>query len=61
MSAGGSTERCGWLKDRYGLSWQIIPAALGKLLADKDADRSQRVMQAMLKMDKIEIRELQEA
>jgi predicted 3-demethylubiquinone-9 3-methyltransferase (glyoxalase superfamily) len=61
LSAGGSTERCGWLKDRYGLSWQIIPAALGKLLADKDADRSQRVMQAMLKMDKIEIRELQEA
>jgi predicted 3-demethylubiquinone-9 3-methyltransferase (glyoxalase superfamily) len=42
LSAGGSTERCGWLKDRYGLSWQIIPAALGKLLADKDADRSQR-------------------
>jgi len=61
LSAGGSTERCGWLKDRYGLSWQIIPTALGKLLADTDADRSQRVMQAMLKMDKIEILELQEA
>ena len=61
LSAGGSTERCGWLKDRYGLSWQIIPTALGRLLGDKDAERSQRVMQAMLKMDKIEIRELQEA
>ena len=50
-----------WLRDKYGLSWQIIPTALGKLLADKDAGKSQRVMQAMLKMDKIEIEQLQEA
>jgi len=61
LSAGGAKERCGWLKDKYGLSWQIIPTALGKLLADKDDGKSQRVMNAMLKMDKIEIRELQEA
>jgi len=61
LSAGGSTDRCGWLKDRFGLSWQIIPTALGRLLADKDARKSQRVMQAMLKMDKIEIVALQEA
>ena len=61
LSAGGSTDRCGWLKDKYGLSWQIIPTALGRLLGDTDAGRSQRVMHAMLKMDKIDIRELQEA
>ena len=61
LSAGGSKERCGWLKDKFGLSWQIIPTTLGRLLADKDAGKSQRVMQAMLKMDKIEIEELQEA
>jgi len=61
LSAGGSTERCGWLKDRYGLSWQIIPTALGRLLGDKDAGRSQRVMHAMLRMGKIDIQELQEA
>src|SRR2546423_12357059 len=61
LSEGGKKERCGWLKDKYGLSWQIIPTALGKLLADKDAGKSQRVMQAMLKMDKIEIEQLQEA
>jgi predicted 3-demethylubiquinone-9 3-methyltransferase (glyoxalase superfamily) len=61
LSAGGSKERCGWLKDKFGLSWQIIPTALGRLLTDRDAGKSQRVMQAMLKMDKIEIQQLQEA
>ncbi len=60
LSAGGSKDRCGWLTDRFGLSWQIIPTALGRLLTDKDAGKSQRVMQAMLKMDKIEIAALQE-
>ncbi|HKW47937.1 MAG TPA: VOC family protein [Gemmatimonadaceae bacterium] len=61
LSAGGSKDRCGWLKDRFGLSWQIIPTVLGRLLADKDVGKSQRVMQAMLKMDRIEIAALQEA
>jgi len=61
LSEGGSRDRCGWLKDKFGLSWQIIPTALGRLLADKDPARSQRVMQAMLKMDKLEIEQLQEA
>jgi len=51
LSAGGKKDRCGWLKDRYGLSWQIIPTVLGKLLQDKDPEKSKRVMQAMLQMD----------
>ena len=58
---GGEESQCGWLKDKYGLSWQIIPTILGELLGDKDAARTQRVMQAMLKMKKIVIKELQEA
>jgi len=61
LSAGGQKSRCGWLKDKYGLSWQIIPSALGKMLGDKDPEKSQRVMKAMLQMDKIDIRRLQEA
>jgi len=61
LSAGGSEERCGWLKDKFGLSWQIIPAALGKLLGDKDPEKAKRVMMAMLKMNKIEVKKLQEA
>jgi predicted 3-demethylubiquinone-9 3-methyltransferase (glyoxalase superfamily) len=61
LSAGGNKNRCGWLQDRYGLSWQIIPTALGKLLGDSDPHKSQRVMQAMLQMDKIEIKGLQQA
>lgn len=61
LSAGGSDERCGWLKDKYGLSWQIIPSVLGKMLSDKDPARSTRVMQAMLQMRKIEIAALQNA
>lgn len=61
LSAGGEKQRCGWLKDKYGLSWQIIPSILGKLLQDKDAQKSSRAMQAMLQMDKIEIKRLQQA
>lgn len=61
LSAGGEKQRCGWLKDKYGLSWQIIPSILGKLLQDKDAVKSSRAMQAMLQMDKIDIKRLQQA
>jgi predicted 3-demethylubiquinone-9 3-methyltransferase (glyoxalase superfamily) len=61
LSAGGEKGRCGWLKDRYGLSWQVIPSVLGKLLQDKDAEKARRVMQAMLQMDKIDIRTLEQA
>ena len=48
LSEGGKKDRCGWLKDKYGLSWQIIPSALGKMLGDKDPEKSKRVMEAML-------------
>jgi predicted 3-demethylubiquinone-9 3-methyltransferase (glyoxalase superfamily) len=61
LSAGGQKSQCGWLKDKYGLSWQIIPETLGKLLSDKDSEKSKRVMMAMLKMSKIEIKKLQDA
>jgi predicted 3-demethylubiquinone-9 3-methyltransferase (glyoxalase superfamily) len=61
LSAGGEEGRCGWLKDKYGLSWQIIPTALGELLQDKDAAKSKRVMMAMLQMDKIEVDTLKRA
>ncbi|MGI8499300.1 MAG: VOC family protein [Gemmatimonadaceae bacterium] len=61
LSAGGRRDRCGWLQDKYGVSWQIIPSVLGRLLSDKDAEKSQRVMKAMLQMDKLDIKRLQEA
>jgi len=61
LSAGGVKSRCGWLKDKYGLSWQIIPKALGKLMSDPDPKKAQAVVQAMLKMDKIVIQDLQKA
>lgn len=61
LTQGGEPGRCGWLKDRFGLSWQIIPSALGKLLSDKDPKKAGRVMQAMLQMGKIDIRGLQQA
>jgi predicted 3-demethylubiquinone-9 3-methyltransferase (glyoxalase superfamily) len=61
LSAGGRKDRCGWLKDKYGLSWQIIPTILGKLLQDKDARKSKRVMHAMLQMDKIDVKTLKQA
>ena len=55
LSEGGEKSRCGWLKDKYGLSWQIVPTVLEEMLQDNDAGRSQRVMRAMLQMDKIDI------
>jgi predicted 3-demethylubiquinone-9 3-methyltransferase (glyoxalase superfamily) len=61
LSEGGKKERCGWLKDKYGLSWQIIPSGLGKMLGDKDPEKSKRVMKAMLQMDKIDINALKQA
>ena len=61
LSAGGRRDRCGWLQDKYGLSWQIIPTILGKMLQDKDAGKANRVMKAMLQMDKIDMRRLKEA
>lgn len=61
LSAGGRKDRCGWLQDKYGLSWQIIPSALGKMLGDKDPAKANRVMQAMLQMDKIDIKKLKQA
>ncbi len=60
LLAGGKPSRCGWLKDKYGLSWQIIPSVLGKMLGDKDAEKANRVMQAMLKMDKLDIKKLEQ-
>jgi predicted 3-demethylubiquinone-9 3-methyltransferase (glyoxalase superfamily) len=61
LSAGGQESRCGWLKDKFGLSWQIIPRILGELLGDKDPAKAQRVMQAMLQMSKIDIKKLKQA
>ena len=61
LSEGGEEGPCGWLKDRFGLSWQIVPTRLPELLADPDRDKAQRVMQAMLRMKKIEISELERA
>jgi predicted 3-demethylubiquinone-9 3-methyltransferase (glyoxalase superfamily) len=61
LSAGGRKDRCGWLQDKYGLSWQIIPSALGQMLQDKDPAKANRVMQAMLQMDKIDIARLKRA
>lgn len=61
LSEGGEQSRCGWLKDKFGLSWQIIPIHLGKLLNDPDSEKSQRVMQAMMSMTKIDIEGLQKA
>jgi len=61
LSAGGRKDRCGWLQDKYGLSWQIIPKALGQMLGDKDPAKSKRVMMAMLQMTKIEIEGLKQA
>jgi predicted 3-demethylubiquinone-9 3-methyltransferase (glyoxalase superfamily) len=61
LSAGGKKDRCGWLKDKYGLSWQIIPTALGRMFEDTNLERSRRVMNAMLEMNKIDIKALQQA
>jgi predicted 3-demethylubiquinone-9 3-methyltransferase (glyoxalase superfamily) len=61
LSAGGKKEQCGWLKDKFGVSWQIIPPVLGEMLQDKDPQRAHRVMQAMMQMDKIDIQKLKQA
>ncbi len=61
LSEGGEKSRCGWLKDKFGLSWQIIPSALGELMGDKDPAKAKRVMEAMLQMDKIDIKTLKQA
>jgi predicted 3-demethylubiquinone-9 3-methyltransferase (glyoxalase superfamily) len=61
LSAGGKEVQCGWLKDKYGLSWQIVPTVLGELLSSKDAAKSQRVMEAMLKMVKLDVKKLKQA
>ncbi len=60
-SNGGVEGQCGWLKDKYGLSWQIIPTALGQMLSDPDPERAQRAMSAMLKMKKIDVETLRQA
>lgn len=61
LSAGGATQQCGWLTDRYGLSWQIIPVTLMELMSDPDPAKSRRVMQAMLQMTKIDVAKLKQA
>ncbi len=61
LSAGGQEIECGWLKDKFGLSWQIVPTILGKLMSDPDPAKSQRVMNALLKMKKLDIATLQRA
>jgi predicted 3-demethylubiquinone-9 3-methyltransferase (glyoxalase superfamily) len=61
LSEGGQTSRCGWLKDKFGLWWQVEPSMLADLMADKDPEKAKRVMQAMLKMDKIDIEPLKRA
>jgi predicted 3-demethylubiquinone-9 3-methyltransferase (glyoxalase superfamily) len=61
LAGGGSPDQCGWLKDKYGLSWQIIPTALGRLMSDKDRAKAGRVVQAMMQMVKIDIAALQRA
>ena len=61
LSEGGTIQQCGWLQDRYGVSWQIVPTVLGDLLADKDPEKARRVMQAMLQMKKLDIAGLEAA
>jgi predicted 3-demethylubiquinone-9 3-methyltransferase (glyoxalase superfamily) len=61
LSAGGKKDQCGWLQDKYGLSWQIVPSILGELLGDPDPVKAKRVMEAMLKMHKLDIAKLKQA
>ncbi len=61
LSAGGEKSRCGWLKDKYGLSWQIVPSDLPKMITDSNAGKAKNVMQAMLQMDKLDIKRLKQA
>jgi predicted 3-demethylubiquinone-9 3-methyltransferase (glyoxalase superfamily) len=61
LQGGGQPSQCGWLKDRYGLSWQVVPTKLGQMMADKDPERSKRVMTALLQMSKLDLPALEEA
>src|SRR5207248_1635048 len=61
LSEGGEKQRCGWLQDKYGVSWQIIPSILGEMLGDKDAGKAMNVMNAMLQMEKLDIKGLKAA
>ena len=61
LSNGGQTDQCGWLRDKYGLSWQVVPDILSKLLQDKDAAKAKRTMEAMLKMTRLDIAALKQA
>jgi predicted 3-demethylubiquinone-9 3-methyltransferase (glyoxalase superfamily) len=61
LSQGGRIQQCGWLQDKFGVSWQIVPTALGKLMSDPDPQKSSRVMGALMKMQKIDIQGLQAA
>jgi predicted 3-demethylubiquinone-9 3-methyltransferase (glyoxalase superfamily) len=61
LSRGGEEEQCGWLKDKFGVSWQIVPKDLGEMLQDKDAKKSERVMEALLQMKKIDMQGLSKA
>ena len=61
LSEGGQTSQCGWLKDRFGLSWQVVPSILGELMSGKDPATSQRVVQAMMQMTKFDIEKLKKA
>jgi predicted 3-demethylubiquinone-9 3-methyltransferase (glyoxalase superfamily) len=61
LSAGGQKGRCGWLKDKFGLSWQVVPTVLGEIMRDADAARSNRVMEAILQMDRLDVQRLREA
>ncbi len=61
LSTGGEESRCGWLKDKFGISWQVVPSVLGDLLEEKEEEKSKRVMDKMLKMRKLDILALKEA
>jgi predicted 3-demethylubiquinone-9 3-methyltransferase (glyoxalase superfamily) len=61
LAEGGEELQCGWLRDKYGLSWQIVPTVLGEMMQDKDAEKSQRLMKAMLQMTKLDIKRLKQA
>jgi len=61
LAEGGEKQRCGWLRDKFGVSWQVLPTVLGQLLQDKDAEKSKRVMNAMLQMEKLDIAGLKRA
>jgi predicted 3-demethylubiquinone-9 3-methyltransferase (glyoxalase superfamily) len=61
IAGGGQESQCGWLKDKFGLSWQVVPSVLGKLMSNPDKEKAKRAMQAMLKMKKLDIKALEEA